>query len=134
MENQINLKKEIHFVVDYRSCPSGLGSIFLDEVGGHKQILITDQDCGPKDMAAAKETFNPDAMPDFIAHIPLDNQFWDVVNQCLGAILVSHYVKYVYDTELAAECPELTDPDGGDNKCIFTIQNWLKARNIKGLL
>ena len=134
MENTINLSNEIHYVVDYRSCPSGLGSIFLDEVGGNKQILITDNDCGPKDMAEAKETFNPDSMPDYVDHIPLDNQFWDVVNQCLGAILVSHHVKYVYDTELAGEYPELTDPDGGENKSIFTIQNWLEARGIKGLL
>jgi hypothetical protein len=134
LENQINLSNEIHFVVDYRSCPSGIGSIFLDDVGGHKQILITDADCGPKDMEAARETFNPDAMPDFVDHIPLGNQFWDVVNQALGAILVSTHVKYVVDTELAYEYPELTDPDGGENKTIFTIQNWLKARDIQGIL
>lgn len=134
MENKINLSNEIHYVVDYRSCPSGLGSIFLDEVGGNKQILITDQDTGPKDMTEAKETFNPDSMPDFVDHIPLDSQFWDVVNQTLGAILVSHHVKYVIDSELAYDCPDLTDPDGGDNKTIFTIQNWLKARDIKGIL
>jgi hypothetical protein len=134
MENKINLSNEIRYVVDYRSCPSGLGSIFLDEVGGNKQILITDQDTGPKDMSEAKETFNPDSMPDFVDHIPLDSQFWDIINQCLGAILVSHHVKYVIDSELAYDCPDLTDPDGGDNKTIFTIQNWLKARDIKGIL
>lgn len=134
MKNQINLEDEIHYVVDYRSFPLSLGSIFLDKVGGNRQILITDQDVGPKDMAEAKEKFNPDHLPDTVIHIPLDNQFWDVINQTLGAILVSHYVKYVYDSELAYEYPELTDPDGGKNKYIFTIQNWLKARDIKGLL
>ena len=123
----INLQKEIHYVVDYKSCPSSLGSIFLDDVGGSRQLLITDQDVGPKDLTEAKETFNPDHLPDDVIHIPLDNQFWDVVNQTLGAILVSHYVKYVVDSELSYEYPELTDPDAGENTWIFTIQNWLKS-------
>ena len=131
---QIDLQKEIHYVVDYRSCPNSLGSIFLDEVGGHRQILITDQDVGPKNIEEARETFNPDHLPDTVIHIPLDNQFWDVVNQTLGAILVSHHVKYVVDSELAYEHPELTDPDGGQNTWIFTNQNWLKVRDIKGIL
>ena len=131
---QIDLKNEIYFVVDYRSCPSGIGTIILDEVGNHRQILITSNDSGPKDMSEAKETFNQDAMPDYVDHIPLDNQFWDVVNQCLGAILVTHHVKYVVDTELAYEYPEMLDPDGGENTHVFTIQNWLKVRNIKGIL
>ena len=130
----ITLQKEIHYVVDYRSCPSSLGSIFLDEAGGHRQLLITDQDVGPKDMAEATETFNPDHLPNDVIHIPLDNQFWDVVNQTIGAILVSHHVKYVVDSELAGDYPELIDPDGGKNSWIFTIQNWLEARNIKGIL
>ena len=131
MNNNIKLSNEIHFVVDYRSCPSGIGSIFLDEVGGHKQILITDAECGPKDMAAAKETFNPDAMPDFVDHIPLGSQFWDILNQCLGAILVSTHVAYVVDTELAAELPDFV---ADETQSIFLIQNWLAARNIKGIL
>ena len=134
MENTINLKNEIYYVVDYRSCLNSLGSIFLDEVGGQRQILITDQDVGPKNMEEARETFYPDNLPDAVIHIPLDNQFWDIVNLTLGAILVSHHVKYVVDSELAYEHPELTDPDGGQNTWIFTIQNWFKARNIKGIL
>ena len=134
MENQINLKSEIHYVVDYRSCPNSLGSIFLDEVGGNRQLLITDQDVGPKNIEEAKETFNPENIPNAVIHIPLDNQFWDVVNQTLGAILVSYHVKYVVDSELAYEHPEFTDTDGGKDTWIFTIQNWLKARGIKGIL
>lgn len=131
MENQINLKNEIHYAVDYRTLPSSLGSIFLDEVGGHRQLLITDQDVGPKDMTEAKETFNPDHIPDCVIHIPLDNQFWDVINQVQGAILVSHHVTYVADSELAADYPELVcDP----RQHLFTIQNWFKARGIKGIL
>jgi hypothetical protein len=131
MENQINLKNEIHYVVDYRSCPSGLGSIFLDEEGGHKQILITDQETGPKDMAAAKETFNPDAMPDYVDHIPLNNEYWDIVNQTLGAILATNRVAYVVDTELALELPDFV---ADETQSIFLIQNWLAARGIKGIL
>lgn len=140
MGNTINLKNEIHYVVDfhircrYNSLLNSLGSIFLDEVGGNRQILITDQDLGPKNMEEAKKVFKPDSLPNDVIHIPLDNQFWDIVNQTLGAILVSHHVKYVVDSELAFEYPELTDPDGGQNTWIFTIQNWLKARDIKGIL
>ena len=133
MENKINLSNEIHYVVDYRTCPSSLGSIFLDEVGGHRRILITDQDVGPKDMAEAMR-YDPDFLPNSVIHIPLDNQFWDVANQCLGAILVSHHVKYVVDSELSYEYPELTDPAGGEKTWIFTIQNWFQARGIKGIL
>lgn len=127
----IDLTNEIYFVVDYRSCPSGIGTIFLDEVAENKTILITDMECGPKDMAAAKETFNPDAMPDFVDNIPLNNEFWDVLNQCLGAILATHRVAYVVDTELAAELPDFV---ADETQSIFLIQNWLAARGIKGIL
>ena len=131
MENKIDLKNEIHYVVDYRSMANSLGSIFLDKVGGNRQLLITDQDVGPKDMKEAHEQIKPEALPDDVIHIPLDNQFWDVVNQTLGAILVSHYVAYVSDSELAGQYPELVcDP----RQHLFLIQDWLKARNIKGIL
>ena len=131
MENQINLIDEVHFVVDYRSCPSGIGTIILDDICGHDKILITDMDCGPKDMAEAKETFNPEAMPQFVDHIPLNNEYWDVRQQCLGAILATHRVAYVIDTELAAEVPDLVTDK---TQSIFLIQNWLKARGIEGIL
>lgn len=131
MENQIDLKKEIHFVLDYRSNPNGIGTIFLDEVGAHRKILITDDDTGPKDMEEARKQIKPEALPDSVIHIPLHNQFWDVANQCLGAVLVSYYVAYVSDSELANECPDLVcDP----SQNLFLIQNWLKARGIKGIL
>lgn len=131
MENQINLSNEIHFVVDYRSCPSGLGTIFFDEEHGSKTSLVTDMDCGPKDMAEARETMNPDYLPDYVDYIPLNNEFWEVREQCLGAILVTHRVAYVIDTELSAEVPDLVTDK---TQSIFLIQNWLKARGIEGIL
>ena len=134
MASQINLQKENHFVVDYRSCPSGIGTIFFSEEQGFKKSLVTDMDCGPKDIAEARETMNPDYLPDYVDYIPLDNEFWKIKEQCLGAILATHRVSYVVDSELAHEHPELTDSDGGQNTWIFTIQNWLKARDIKGIL
>jgi hypothetical protein len=131
LKNQINLENEIHFVVDYRSCPSGIGTIFFDEEHGSKTSLVTDMDCGPKDMAEAKETFKPEAMPDYVDYIPLNNEYWKVREQCLGAILATHRVAYVVDTELAAEVPDFV---ADEKQSIFLIQNWLAARGIKGIL
>ena len=131
MENKIDLSNEIHYVVDYRSCTNSLGSIFLDKVGGNRQLLITDQDVGPKDMEEARNKIKPEALPDDVIHIPLDCQFWDVVNQTLGAILVSHHVAYVSDPEMVNDYPDLVcDP----RQHLFLIQDWLKARKIEGIL
>ena len=131
MENQINLSNEIHFVIDYRSCPSGIGTIFMDEVESSETYLITDPDCGPKDLAQAQETIRPEAMPNQVIYIPIEDEYWDVRQQCLGAILATHRVAYVVDTELAAEVPDLV---ADKKQSIFLIQNWLKARDIKGIL
>ena len=131
MNNNINLSNEIHFVVDYRSCPTGIGTIFFDGEQNFEKALVTDMECGPKDMAEARETINPDAMPHDVIYIPLNNEFWDVREQCLGAILATHRVAYVVDTELAHELPDfVTD----ETQSVFLIQNWLAARNIKGIL
>ena len=131
MENQINLSNEIHFVVDYRSCPSGLGTIFFDEEQGSKKSLVTDMDCGPKDMAEARELINPDYLPDYVDYIPLGNEFHEVREQCLGAILATHRVAYVVDTELAYELPDFV---ADEKQSVFLIQNWFAARGIKGIL
>lgn len=127
----IDLNKEIHFVVDYRSCPNGIGTIFFDEEHGSKTSLVTDMDCGPKDLAEAQEVMNPEAMPDYVDYIPLGNEFWKIREQCLGAILATHRVSYVVDSEMAYEFPELVC-DKSQN--LFTIQAWLKMRNIQGVL
>jgi len=127
----INLNKEIHFVVDYRSCPNGIGIIFFDEEQGFKKSLVTDMDCGPKDMAEAREVINPDSLPDYVDHIPLDNEFHHVREQCLGAVLATHRVAYVVDSEMAYEFPELVC-DASQN--LFTIQAWFEMRNITGVL
>ena len=131
MENQIDLKKEIHFVLDYRSNPNGIGTIFFNKKEKHRKILITDGDTGPKDMETACKEIKPEFWPNAVIHIPLDNQFWNIANQCLGAILVSNEVAYVSDSEMANECPDLVC-DQSQN--LFLIQNWLIARGIKGIL
>ena len=88
-------------------------------------------DCGPKDMEEAREIMNDDCLPDYIDHIPLNNEYWEVREQCLGAILATHRVSYVVDTELAHEMPDLVCDPG---QHLFLIQDWLKARNIKDIL
>jgi len=88
-------------------------------------------DCGPKDMAEAREVMNPDSLPDYVDYIPLGNEFWEVREQCLGALLATHRVAYVVYTELAAEAPDLVTDQ---TQRIFLIQNWIKARGIEGIL
>jgi len=127
----IDLNKEIHFVVDYRSCPSGIGTIFFDEAQGFQQSLVTDMDCGPKDLESAREVIDPEFLPHDVIHIPLDNEFYQIREQCLGAILATHRVSYVVDSEMAYEFPELVC-DASQN--LFTIQAWFEMRNITGVL
>jgi hypothetical protein len=127
----IDLNKEIHFVVDYRSCPNSIGTIFFDEVQGFQKSLVTDMDCGPKDLEEARNEIDPEFLPHDVIYIPLDNEFYKLREQCLGAILATHRVSYVVDSEMAYEFPELVC-DASQN--LFTIQSWFEMRNITGVL
>jgi len=134
--NKINLKNEIHYLVDYRSPPSGFGALVVnseeDRKEDSKTYLITSPEVGPEDMEKAKECIKPEYLPDRIIHIPINESFYELADQFLGAILVSKGVKYVVDSELSWEYPELTA--GDSNAWIFTLKNWLKAREIKGIM
>lgn len=127
----IDLNKEIVFVVDYTSNAACIGMIHEDVEGGSTKTMITDLDCGPMDMEEAKQILREDALPDYVIHIPLDNEFHRVREQCLGAILATHRVAYVVDSEMAYEFPELVC-DASQN--LFTIQAWFEMRNITGVL
>ena len=123
-----DLNKTNHFVVDYRSCPTGIGTIFLDN---GKRILVTDMESGPKDMEEARSSLNPEHLPDSVIHIPLDSEYYDIADQVLGAILVTHRVVHVVDTELAHDYPELTFVKSLN---LFTSMTWLEGRGVGGLL
>ena len=129
---KINLKKINHYLVDYRSCPSGLGILVVNSEENSKTYLVTDTEVGPKNMEEAKESMNHNYLPDGVIHIPISENFSKIAGQFLGAILASKGVKYVVDSELSWEYPELTA--GDFNKWIFTLKNWLKAREIQGVV
>ena len=128
---KINLD-ETHYVVDYRSPPSGFGVIIVNLEENSSNHLVTGFDVGPKDMEKARECMHSDYLPDNVIHIPINDNFYELADQLLGAILVSKGVKYVVDSELSYEYPELTA--GDSNAWIFTLKNWLEARDIKGII
>tara|TARA_B000000557_G_C20730805_1_gene424210 strand:- start:275 stop:664 length:390 start_codon:yes stop_codon:yes gene_type:complete len=127
----IDLNKETHFIIDYSSNACCIGIIYENKESNSTTMMVTDLDCGPMDMAEAKEIFWDDSVPDHVIHIPLNNEFHQVREQCLGAILASHYVSYVVDSEMAYEFPSLVC-DASQN--LFTLQAWFKMRNITGIL
>ena len=78
---------------DYRSAPSGIG--FIHKPDG-SEILITDSDCGPKDMEEAKKYFKPEYVPAAVEHLP--GEFWDLRGDFFE-ILKKHGVTHVVDYE-----------------------------------
>ena len=78
---------------DYRSCPSGIG--FINKPDG-TEVLITAEDCGPRNMVEAKKAFKPEYMPSAVEHIP--GEFWEN-REAFGKILRKHGVTHVLDVE-----------------------------------
>ena len=78
---------------DYRSCPSGIG--FIHKPDG-SEVLITAEDCGPKNMTEAKKAFKPEYVPAAVEYIP--GEFWDH-RKTFGKILRKHGVTHVLDIE-----------------------------------
>ena len=78
---------------DYRSCPSGIG--YIHKPSG-KDILITAEDCGPKNMVEAKKAFKPEYLPAAVEHLP--GEFWEKRKMFVG-ILKKHGVTHVVDYE-----------------------------------
>ena len=78
---------------DYRSFPSGIG--FIHKPCG-EEILITDSDCGPKNMEEAREEFKPSHLPAAVEH--LSGEWWDL-REDFFEILKKHGVTHVVDYE-----------------------------------
>jgi len=122
----IKLDSSTYFVIDYRSCPSGIGTIYFSS---GRSVLVTEGDCGPKDMDEARAVIKEEFLPTEVCSIPFSmGEFWDEGNLELGKILVRNDVQYVVDSELAYEFEDLVE---SFDQRAFTVQNWFKIRGIK---
>ena len=112
------LKENTYFSIDYRSCPSGIGHINFPN---GKVILVTDEECGPKNMEEAKQYIKKEFLPSDVSHIPFStSEHYKVGQSAINAILERHNVKYVYDSELGYEF--------NNGETTFTLDQWLKMR------
>lgn len=120
-----DLLSSTYFQIDYRSLPSGIGHINYES---GDVVLVTESDVGPKDMEAARKVFKEEYLPSSIDHIPFSmGMYWKEGQEALKAILCTHRVSYVIDSELAYEQQDLVEDM---EYHIFTLKNWLKARGI----
>lgn len=122
----IKLDSSTYFVIDYRSAPSGVGTIYFSS---GRSILVTEGDCGPRDMDEARDKIEEEFLPSEVCSIPFSmGECWDEGNLELGKILVENDVQYVVDSELAYEFEDLVE---NIDQCVFTIESWFKIRGIK---
>ena len=120
-----DLLNSTHFRIDYRSLPSGIGHINYES---GDVVLVTEASSGPQDLAAAKEMFDEEFWPSSVNNIPFNmGEYWEEGQEALKAILLTHKVKYVIDTELAYEREDLVEDI---DYHVFTLQNWFEARDI----
>jgi len=120
-----DLLNSTYFQIDYRSIPSGIGHINYE---GGDVVLVTESDSGPKDMEGARKVFREEYLPSSIDHIPFSmGMYWKEGQEALKAILKTHDVKYVIDSELSFEFEELVEDM---EYHIFTLENWFIARGI----
>jgi len=120
-----DLLNSTHFRIDYRSLPSGIGHINYES---GDVVLVTEASSGPQDLAAAKEMFDEEFWPSSVNNIPFHmGEYWEEGQAALKAILLTHKVKYVIDTELAYEREDLVEDI---DYHVFTLQNWFEARDI----
>ena len=125
MSDKIDTSGSNTFYIDYRSPPSGIGNITTKD---GKNILITETDCGPKNMDEAKKFIKEEHWPDEVIHIPIESGInWQLARSMLVNILVEKEVEYAYDTELYYE---LYDDYDSPNTCIFTLKNWTKEQAL----
>lgn len=120
-----DLLNSTYFNIDYRSPSSGIGHINFED---GEVILVTELDSGPKDMEEAKKYIKEEYLPTAINHIPFSMmEFWNEGKEALKAILITHQVKYVIDSELAYERKDLVE---NLDYHVFTLKNWFKARSV----
>jgi len=121
-----DLLNSTYFRIDYRSIPSGIGHINYES---GDVVLVTESDTGPKDMEEARKVFREEYLPSSVDHIPFSmGEHWDAGQLALEAILKTHDVKYVIDSELSYESGEDLVEDMEYH--LFTLENWMKARKI----
>lgn len=124
--SEIKLDSSTYFVIDYRSAPAGIGTIYFSS---GRSILVTEGDCGPKDMDEARAMITEEFLPSEVCCIPFSmGEYWDEGNLALGKILFDNDVHYVVDSELAYEFEDLVE---SMKQHAFTIQSWFKIRGIK---
>ena len=87
---------------DYRSWPSGIG--FIHKPSG-EEILISDSECGPRNMEEAKKEIRVECLPTEVEY--LDGEIWELRKE-FGDILRKHGVTHVLDVE---HCEEPVDLD-----------------------
>jgi hypothetical protein len=78
---------------DYRSWPSAIG--YINKPDG-SQILISDSECGPKNMTEAAKYIKAEYLPNAVENIP--GEFWDH-RETFGNILKNHGVTHILDLE-----------------------------------
>lgn len=91
-----------YFSIDYRSCPSGIGTI-IDPDG---LTLVTSPDAGPQTFDEAYNIFGDQYK--FVIHI--DKIFGEdpqSAHKDLQTVLTKSNISHVYDTELACEYPDM---------------------------
>lgn len=88
-----DLNRTTWYNPDYRSCPSGIG--FIHKPSG-EEILITDSECGPRNMEEAKKQIMVEFLPSAVEHIP--GEIWEH-RKTFGKILRKHGVTHVLDVE-----------------------------------
>ena len=91
--NKTDLKTTTWYNPDYRSWPSGIG--FIHKPDG-TEILISDSECGPKNMDEAKQEIKPEYLPTAVEHIP--GEFWENKTTFFN-ILKKHGVTHIVDHE-----------------------------------
>lgn len=90
---ELEIRPTTWYSPDYRSLPSGIG--FIHKPDG-TEILISDSDCGPKNMEEAAKEFKAEFLPTSVEHI--NGEFWEN-RETFGNILKKHGVTHILDSE-----------------------------------
>ncbi len=104
------------FSIDYRSPPSGLGTII--NPNSDETILITYSGCGLVDDPNYTHTIN------FYDPAIEEDGWWGPIIPLLHQILKSHGVTEVYDSEEG-----FNHPDKCDSRHHFKLQDWIDIVN-----
>ena len=88
-----NLNTTTWYNPDYRSWPSAIG--YIPKPDG-TQILISDSECGPKNMTEAVKHIKAEYLPTSVEHIP--GEWWEN-RKIFSNILKKHGVTHILDLE-----------------------------------